>query len=191
MTYINVNDIEQMIKSENISTIFLDVDGVVIQSVRAMCELFNMIYDVHLEPIQVTSWNFNEYKSDMTADEVESLFENPKFFDLVKVYDGVLEFINRYKDKIIFLSKGTTLNGSRKREYFDELGLTDIPLIMLPLNISKGYVNMGYNGKSLFIDDCSQNLIDSNADIKIMFHEFNNCAEWQLEWDGLEIKEWK
>ena len=191
MTYINVNDIEQMIKSENISTIFLDLDGVVIQSVKAMCELFNMIYDVHLEPIQITSWNFNEYKSDMTSDEVESLFENPKFFDLVKVYDGVLKFINRHRNKIIFLSKGTTLNGSRKREYFDELGLADIPLIMLPLNVSKGYINMGYKGKSLFIDDCTQNLIDSNADVKILLKEYENNATWQLIWNGLKMKGWK
>ena len=191
MTYINVKDIEQMIKSENISTIFLDADGVIIQSVRAMCELFNMIYDVHLEPIQITSWNFNEYKSDMTADEVESLFENPKFFDLVKVYDGVLKFINRHKDKIIFLSKGTTLNGSRKREYFDELGLADIPLIMLPLNISKGWINMGYKGRSLFIDDCSQNLIDSNAEIKILMKEYDNDADWQRNWDGFIMKGWE
>ena len=191
MTYINVNNIEQMIRDEYISTIFLDLDGVVIQSVKAMCELFNMIYDIHLEPIQITSWNFNEYKSDMTADEVESLFENPKFFDLVKVYDGVLEFINRHRDKIIFLSKGTTLNGTRKREYFDELGLADIPLIMLPLNVSKGYINMGYNGRSLFIDDCTQNLIDSNADIKILFKEYENNATWQLNWNGLKMNNWK
>ena len=191
MTYINVNNIEQMIRDEHISTIFLDLDGVVIQSVRAMCELFNMIYDVHLEPIQITSWNFNEYKSDMTADEVESLFENPKFFDLFKVYDGVLEFINRHRDKIVFLSKGTTLNGSRKREYFDALGLADIPLIVLPLNVSKGYINMGYNGRSLFIDDCTQNLIDSNADVKILFMEYENNATWQLNWNGLKMNNWK
>ena len=190
MTYINVNDIEQMIESENISTIFLDVDGVVIDSVRAMCKLLNEKYNTNCKPIDITSWNFQNVKSDLTSEEIEDLFNNDEFFNIVLFYDKVFNFINKYRNKIIFLTKGNQRNILQKRNMFDRYGLNNIPLIGLPLNISKGYINMGYNGRSLFIDDCSQNLIDSNADVKIMMKEYDGC-EWQRNWDGFIMKGWE
>ena len=190
MTYINVNNIEQMIKDENISTIFLDVDGVVINSVKAMCQLLNDKYNTNCIPFDITSWNFNQIKADLTSQEIENLFNDKKFFDIVLFYDGVFDFIDRYKDKIIFLTKGGHENISNKNILFGNVGLSSIPIIGLPLIISKGWINMKRRGKSLFIDDCSQNLIDSNADIKILFKEFENDAEWNRNWDGLKMKNW-
>lgn len=187
---INVKDIEQMIEDENISSIFLDIDGVVIDSVRAMCQLLNEKYDTNCKPINITSWNFNEVKPNLTSEEIEDLFNDKRFFDIVKVYNGVGEFINKYRNKIIFLTKGGIENISGKHELFRLNMFNNIPIIGLPLNISKGLINMQYKGKSLFIDDCSQNLIDSNADIKIMMKEYDGC-EWQQNWSGYVMKGWE
>jgi len=191
MTYINVNDIEQMIEDENISTIFLDVDGVVIDSVRAMCQLLNKIYGTNCTPVDITSWNFSEVKPDLTSGEIEDLFNNDKFFNIVLFYDKVFKFINKYRNKIIFLTRGNARNILQKRNMFDYYGLNNIPIIGLPLNVSKGWINMGYKGRSLFIDDCSQNLIDSNADVKIMMKEYDNDTDWQRNWDGFIMKGWE
>jgi len=192
MTYINVNDVEQMIEDENISTIFLDVDGVVIDSVRAMCQLLNEKYGTNCKPIDITSWNFQNIKSDLTSEEIEDLFSNNKFFDIVGFYQGVFKFIHKHHHKIIFLTKGNTENIANKRKLFDSIyGLSNIPLIGLPLNISKGWINMNYKGRSLFIDDCSQNLIDSNADVEIMMKEYDNDTDWQRNWDGYIMKGWE
>lgn len=195
MTYINVNDIEQMIESENISTIFLDVDGVVIDSIGAIVRILNYKYGTKCKPSDITSWNFQNVKSDLTSKEIEDIFNDEYFFDKVMFYDGVLEFISKYNDKIIFLTKGGIENIRWKHELFNRAEvheiIGDIPLIGLPLNISKGWINMGYKGRSLFIDDCSQNLIDSNADIKIMMKEYDNDADWQRNWDGFIMKGWE
>jgi hypothetical protein len=191
MTYINVNDIEQMIETENISTIFLDVDGVVIDSVGAIVRILNGKYGTKCKSSDITSWNFNEIKSDLTSEEIEDIFNDEEFFNIVLFYDGVFNFIGKYRNKIIFLTKGNHENISHKNILFNSVGLSDVPLIGLPLSISKGWINMRRKGKSLFIDDCSQNLIDSNADIKIMMKEHENDAEWQIGWNGLKMKGWE
>jgi len=195
MTYINVNDTEQMIEDENISTIFLDVDGVVIDSVRAIVRILNRKYGTKCKSSDIISWNFSQVKSNLTDKEIEDIFNDDSFFDIVMFYDGVLDFIRRYKDKIIFLTKGGIENISGKHDLFNDNEVREIigniPLIGLPLNISKGYINMKYKGRSLFIDDCSQNLIDSNADIKILYREYNNNADWQQDWAGWEMKGWE
>lgn len=190
MTYINVNDIEQMIEDENISTIFLDVDGVVIDSVREICRVLNDKYGTNCKPWDITSWNFHNIKSDITSKEVEDLFNDVEFFHNVEFYTGVYRFIDKHRKDIIFITKGGCENIKGKRELFNYAYLEDIPLIGLPLNVSKGLINMQYKGRSLFIDDCSQNLIDSNADVKILYREWNNGAEWQQGWNGYEMKNW-
>ncbi len=191
MTYINVNDVERLIEDENISTIFLDVDGVVIDSVRAMCKLLNEKYNTNCKPIDITSWNFSQVKSDLTSEEIEELFSDERLFEIILFYQGVFKFIRKYHHKIIFLTKGNIENISNKSKLFYAVNLENIPLIGLPLNVSKGWINMNYKGRSLFIDDCSQNLIDSNADIKIMMKEYDNDADWQRNWDGYIMKGWE
>ena len=190
MNYIKVNDIDDLIKKESISTIFLDIDGVVLESVEAMCQLLNNKYRTTVKSVDIKSWNFNEIKSDLTSEEIENLFNDPRFFEIVRVYRGIGKFIDKYRDKIIFLTKGNIENISQKHELFRLSMFKNIPIIGLPLNISKGFINMRYKGQSLFIDDCSQNLIDSNADIKILFKEFDNDAEWQKNWNGMVINSW-
>lgn len=187
---INVKDIEQMIEDENISSIFLDIDGVVIDSVKEICRVLNNKYGTSCKPSDITSWTFKNIKSDITSEEVEDLFNDAEFFEEVEFYRMVYPFIVRHKDKITFITKGGCENISGKRKLFDDVRFNDIPIIGLPLNVSKGLINMQYKGKSLFIDDCSQNLIDSNADVKIMMKEYDGC-EWQQNWSGYVMKGWE
>ena len=59
----------------------------------------------------------------------------------------------------------------------------------LYLNENKGDINMS---SSLFIDDCVNNLNESNAKYKIMFKEYNDNREreWQKGWNGLVMYNW-
>ena len=66
-------------------------------------------------------------------------------------------------------------------------------MIALPLSVSKSLVNMdSITEYSIFIDDSTQNLIDSNADFRVQFREFNDQKEreWQKGWDGLVMYQW-
>ena len=177
-----VKDIDQFIVDNNISTIFCDIDGVLWHSCQAIIDILNEKYGGNFTGSDVTSWNVNCCYPEMTSEEVEEVFNNPKFFEIVKPVEGALEFLDRYRDKIILVTKASVENYVHKRKWFDDRGFKDIPMIALPLNISKEYVNMDSIDKfSLFIDDSTQNLIDSNADYKVQFREYNDNKkrEWQ------------
>lgn len=191
-----IKDIDVFIEDKNISHIFLDIDGVIFHSCQAMIDILNERYGGNFDGSDVTSWNFQCCYPNMTSEEIEDTFNDPKFFDIVKPIDGALEFMDRYRDKIILVTKANIENYAHKRKWFDDRNFADIPIIALPLNVSKGFINMqnctGFYNYSLFIDDSTNNLQETNADYNIMFKEYNDQKEreWQKGWDGLVMYQW-
>ena len=191
-----IKDINSFIKDNNITHIFLDIDGVIFHSCQAMIDILNERYGGNFDGSDVTSWNFQCCYPNMTSEEIEDTFNDPKFFDIVKPIDGALEFMNRYRDKIILVTKANVENYAHKRKWFDDRNFADIPMIALPLNVSKGFIDMqnctGFYNYSLFIDDSTNNLQETNADYNIMFKEYNDQKEreWQKDWDGLVMYQW-
>ena len=188
-----VCDIDEFIKSHSITSIFIDIDGVIFASCDAIIQILNERYGGNFDGSDVTSWNFQCCYPNMTSEEIEDTFNDPKFFDIVKPIDGALEFMDRYRDKIILVTKASAENYAHKRKWFDDRNFADIPIIALPLNCSKSLINMDTIGEwSLFIDDSTYNLQDSNADFKMQFREFNDQKEreWQKDWDGLVMYNW-
>ena len=187
-----VCDIDEFIKSHRITSIFLDIDGVIFASCDSIIQILNERYGGDFKGSDVTSWNFQCCYPNMTSEEIEDTFNDPKFFDIVNPIDGALEFVDRYRDKIILVTKANIENYAHKRKWFDDRGF-NIPMIALPLNVSKSLVNMNsIDEYSLFIDDSTNNLNDSNADYKIQFREYNDDKEraWQKDWDGLVMYQW-
>ena len=187
-----VQDIDDFIETNHITKIFLDVDGVIFASCDSIIQILNERYGGNFKGSDVTSWDFKCCYPNMTSEEIEDTFNDPKFFDIVKPIDGALEFMDRYRDKIILVTKANIENYAHKRKWFDDRGF-NIPMIALPLNVSKSLVNMNsIDGWSLFIDDSTNNLNDSNADYKIQFREYNDDKEraWQKDWDGLVMYNW-
>ena len=190
-----IKDIDSFIKDNNITHIFIDIDGVIFHSCQAMIDILNERYGGNFDGSDVTSWNFQCCYPNMTSEEIEDTFNDPKFFDIVKPIDGALKFMDRYRDKIILVTKANIENYAHKRKWFDDRGF-NIPMIALPLNVSKGFIDMQnctrlYN-YSLFIDDSTNNLQETNADYNIMFKEYNDQKEreWQKGWDGLVMYQW-
>ena len=190
-----IKDIDSFIKDNNITHIFIDIDGVIFHSCQAMIDILNERYGGNFDGSDVTSWNFQCCYPNMTSEEIEDTFNDPKFFDIVKPIDGALKFMDRYRDKIILVTKANVENYAHKRKWFDDRGF-NIPMIALPLNVSKGFIDMQnctrlYN-YSLFIDDSTNNLQETNADYNIMFKEYNDQKEreWQKGWDGLVMYQW-
>ena len=189
-----IKDIDSFIDERQIDKIFIDIDGVIFHSCPAMIDILNERYGGNFDGSDVTSWNFQCCYPNMTSEEIEDTFNDPKFFDIVKPIDGALEFMDRYRDKIILVTKANIENYAHKRKWFDDRGF-NIPMIALPLNVSKSLVNMNsIDEYSLFIDDNTQNLIDSNSDFKVQFREYqsnNDKREWVKDWDGMVLYKWK
>lgn len=190
-----IDNIDNFIEYKRITKIFLDIDGVIFHSCQAMIDILNERYGGNFNGSDVTSWNFQCCYPNMTSEEIEDAFNDPKFFDIVKPIDGALEFMDRYKDKIILVTKASVENYAHKRKWFDDRNFADIPMVALPLNVSKGLINMdNINEYSLFIDDNTQNLIDSNADFKVQFREYqsnNDKREWIKDWNGMVLYKWE
>jgi hypothetical protein len=188
-----IKDIDSFITDNEIDKIFLDIDGVIFHSCQAMIDILNERYGGNFDGSDVTSWNFQCCYRGMTSEEVESIFNNGLFFKIVKPIDGSLEFMDRYRDKIILVTKANIENYALKRKWFDDRGFKDIQMIALPLNVSKGFINMNnIDEYSLFIDDSTQNLIDCNADYKVQMREYYDGKEreWQKGWNGLVMYQW-
>ena len=191
-----IKDIDSFIKDNNITHLFIDIDGVIFASCDSIIQILNERYGGNFDGSDVTSWNFQCCYPNMTSEEIEDTFNDPKFFDIVKPIDGALEFMDRYRDKIILVTKANVENYAHKRKRFDDRGFKDIPMIALPLDVSKGFIDMqnctGFYNYSLFIDDSTNNLQETNADYNIMFKEYNDQKEreWQKDWDGLVMYQW-
>ena len=188
-----INNIDDFIKEMSITHLFIDIDGVIFASCDAIIQILNERYGGSSKGSDVTSWDFQCCYSNMTSAEIEDTFNDPRFFEIVKPIKGALEFIDRYKDKIVIVTKAVTDNFIHKRKWFDEHIYSDVPIIAVPLDMSKSIINMNtIDGWSLFIDDSTNNLNDSNADYKIQFREYNDDKEraWQKGWDGLVMYNW-
>ena len=136
-----IKDIDNFIDERQIDKIFIDIDGVIFHSCQAMIDILNERYGGNFDGSDVTSWNFQCCYPNMTSEETEDTFNDHKFFDIVKPIDGALEFMNRYRDKIILVTKANIENYALKRKWFDDRGF-NIPMIALPLNVSKSLVNI-------------------------------------------------
>lgn len=186
----NVINIDKFISTVNPDKIYLDVDGVIWHSCQAACDVINKRYGTNIQGNEILSWNFKEVAANFKDEDIEYIFADYYFFKRIKWINGAFDFINRYKDKIIIVTKGTFQNIQRKIDIFDELGL-NIHIYGIPLDNSKSVINM-QNG--LFIDDSTKNLNESNATYKIQFLEYkdnkNDIREWTKDWKGLRMYKW-
>lgn len=175
--------------SDKCDKIYLDCDGVIIASNETMCKMLNILYDKNHKGSEVISWDYtNLYPT--SSIEVESLFNAQAFFDNVEFVKGAKKYLTKYRKKIIIVTKGSPTNYIRKRWWFNDKGFGDIPIIPIPITLSKGLINMK---GGLLIDDNTNNLKESNATWKIQFVEYNDNKkrEWQEGWKGYKIYGWK
>lgn len=168
--------------------IFLDIDGVILHSCQAICDIINEQQGTDFDGSEVLSWNFQEICPNLTDEDVERLFEDEAFFHHVKFIEGVKEYINTFKDDIVIITCARPNNFINKKMLFD-LENIDVPIIPLPIGMSKSIINMEHG---MFIDDSTKHLINSNASVKIQFREYDDYKEreWQKGWRGLILTNW-
>ena len=184
-----VRNIDRYIQQHKLKYIYVDMDGVLIHSCQAICDMINEMQGTNFTGDEVLSWNFHEICPTLTDEDVEKLFADPIFFQHVQWIDGAIDFIKCYSNRVVILTKGTQKNINLKKEFLKQYNLEDIMFCGLWLNESKGNIDMS---TSLFIDDCTNNLNETNAKYKIMFKEYKDNKErkWQKDWNGLVMYSW-
>ena len=188
MTYINVNNIEQMIRNGEITRIYLDYDCTIVDSIEACLNQLNELYNTAYITEDCTTWNFNNLFPNLEEDELLKIFDSPRFFNEVKMYEGVYDFINKYFDMITIVSKGLKDNLYLKskwlNKYFPSIDFIGLEGVVM----DKSMVNMGLG--AVHIDDNQDNLISTNAEYKVLFENVKD-AEWNNNWNGLKMNNWK
>ena len=185
-----ISDINEFINYIGVNQIYLDVDGVLFHSCQAICDIINEDKGTNFTGDQIISWNFKEICSDLTDTDIENLFADDRFFKYVQWINGAKDFIKRHEDNITIVTKGTYQNIFRKIVFFNGHNI-NVKVKGLPLDMSKSEIDMS-NG--IFIDDCTQNLIESNAKYKVQFLEYNDnlneYREWIKGWNGYKMFKW-
>lgn len=185
-----ISNIENFIKNNNIQNIYLDVDGVLIHSCQAICDILNEDNNTNVIGKHILSWNFKEVCPNLTNADVERLFADNRFFEYVQWIKGAKEFINRHEKDITIVTKGTYQNILKKTVFFNTHNIK-VVIKGLSLNDSKSKIDMS---DGMFIDDCTNNLIESNAKYKVQFLEYddelNEQREWIKGWNGYKMYKW-
>lgn len=160
---------------EKPKTIMIDLDGVTINTVKVITELYDedFCYYSDYKKIpweQVRTWNFLELKA-ATPEYINTYFNQKRFFDKVEMFPHAKEVIDKLSDKynITFVSHGFSPNLRLKEEWVKEhFPYADFIGVNLKFHKDKSNVDMS---NCIFIDDNSNNLKTSNASMKICFGE--------------------
>lgn len=180
-----VKDLENM----EFKRYFIDVDGVIIHSVKATTNILNKKYNMNIKPQDIKSWNFIDKYPMMTEEEIEWIFTTNEFFDNVEFIKGAKKFMLKHSKDVILITKGQRENIKQKRIMLDLNGLEDIELIGIPLYETKDIINMK---SGVFIDDTTKNLNEvTTADYKVLFKEYDNYTEWSEGWNGNVMYSWE
>lgn len=161
--------------------IILDFDGVLADSVLGICEAFGKIRNKTYDPLKVKTWNFKDIIDNVTDKQVNRMFSNVLFWDALKPIKGSVDFVNKYKDRIIICSIGDTYNQINKLAWiektFGKVNLLPVVTDFSDPTFNKSLINME---GCIFIEDSIKNLDISNASHKILF---NNYDLWDCEWN--------
>lgn len=175
--------------------IIIDYDGTLVNSQKAVCEVYNRMFKDHpdftpADWTKIKTWSFRD-QCTLLNDEftVTDIFGMKEFFNVVEFYDGAKEILEKLskETEVYICTAGTPSNISHKVLWIEKhLPFAHIiPVIINGSNgVGKKIVNME---GAIFIDDHEYNLIESNADVKLVFGE---VLPWNENFHGIRIREW-
>jgi 5'(3')-deoxyribonucleotidase len=177
--------------------LFLDFDCTIVDSVKTYCNIYNLFYK-EKEGFEEADHNkvdrYDLKDQCHLVDHQETIFSNKEFFKHLEFMPYAKEVLERLGSKyeLIICTIGTLDNISYKTQWIKN-NLSFIKNVILissavgvnGIKMDKSSVNME---GSIFIDDHSENLSSSNAEIKICF---GKEYDWNRSWVGQRGLSWK
>lgn len=162
--------------------IILDFDNCIADSIDAIVKSFNIVDCTDYgDSKSIRKWNMNDLIPRADDKSIEQMFNSHLFWNNLKLYDGVLEFFEKYQDRIIICSIGSIENQVKKLQWIhSKLGRVDmLPVItdmcVHPKSIDKSYIDMS---DCIYVDDSLNNLLISNSKFKILYSDRGFDCEW-------------
>jgi 5'(3')-deoxyribonucleotidase len=178
------------------TNLFLDFDLTIVDSLQAVCDVYNLKYSYH--PNFNTAYWYNCDRYDLKdicplETDIHSLFSDKSFFENLQfINPNTKEVIEKLCDKynVSICSIGVPLNIHYKALWIAE----NLPCLKNSIFImtnpsqdivmDKSSINMA-NG--IIVDDVASNLDTSNAELKICFGDIFN---WNENWKGERCFNW-
>ena len=171
--------------------IFVDFDGVIVNTVKAIVSMYNEDYKYYkgFEEIDyktVNTWGFSEL---ILADEktIDHYFNRERFFNCLEFMTGahvVLEELAKKHD-VYVVSMGYSPNLLGKQEWLGK----NMPFVKFIGCNYKEYPDKSHIDMKdgVFIDDLATNLDTSNAKYRILY---GKSFSWNEGWEGIHIESW-
>ncbi|MFU0824634.1 5' nucleotidase, NT5C type [Clostridium sp.] len=177
--------------------LFLDFDCTIVDSVKTYCNVYNKLYKNREKFKEADHKKVNRYdlkdQCPMVAHQ-EEIFSSKEFFEHLEFMEDAREVIEKLSTKyeLIICSIGTLDNISYKSKWIKD----NLPFIKSVVLISNNVEKSGIktdksviNMKdAVFIDDHEDNLISSDAELKICF---GKKYDWNKHWEGQRCFNWK
>lgn len=174
------------------SKLFVDFDGVLMNTIKRITDLYNTDFNDDKKWPDVNSWSFSELNK-TTPEIIDQYFDSAKFFWGLDYMDDAATIVPMiqdkwFKDSFYIVSTGRERNLKLKKwnipRYFPEFDINHFIGIDINKFNDKSHIDMS---GAVFIDDLSENLMSSNADIKICF---GSVYPWNSDWNGVRCKTW-
>lgn len=172
--------------------LILDFDGVIVNTIKAICDLYELKYKTHpnYKPPrwwEVNQWNFSDECPLLFESDLNDLFNSKDFFSIVEFMPWADEYIKELSDSynISVCSIGSANNLKLKKKWLNE----NLSCVKEFIGIDLKYKDKSHIDMSgcIFVDDCATNLNTSNADKKICF---GDVYEWNKDWNGIRTYNW-
>lgn len=162
--------------------LFLDFDDTICLTSKQFVKLANKKYKKEEDWNNINRWDFKDLYPEITNNDIDNIFSSEDFFVDLELCENCLDVINSIKNlvNIHIATIGTDKNLKNKMKWIKE-----------NLNIDfnfNGILDTGINDKSsidmsgaIFIDDRTDNLRSSNANIKILYKNYHNYPWQQIE----------
>lgn len=162
--------------------LFLDFDDTICLTSKQFVKLANRKYKKEEDWNNIKRWDFKDLYPEITNNDIDNIFSSEDFFVDLELCENCLDTINSIKDlvNIHIATIGTDKNLKNKMKWIKE-----------NLNIDfnfNGILDTGINDKSsvdmsgaIFVDDRTDNLRSSNANIKILYKNYHNYSWQQIE----------
>lgn len=151
--------------------LFIDFDDTIVNSSNIIVNILNQRYNKHYTYHDVNRWDYSDIFPSINPIDITELFDSEEFFRqaMFNFYPNVESFIRRnlnYRD-ITVVSCGMATNLYLKEKFLNDVFGKDVKFIGIESSeMGKQSVNMK---GAILIDDHEDNLISSNADLKILF----------------------
>lgn len=175
----------------------LDFDGTIANTNRAMIKSMNVyIKDVSQKVPEnkvAYCWSFEDIFPETHLRYVDILFNSKQLFDNMTLFPNVYNVLKDLHEKgvqIFICSIGSYKNIKLKLDYLHEKlpFVNVVPIVLNNIVMNKAIIDME---NSVFIDDNTDCLNSSNADVKILYRDNGFITEKNKIWNGLVATSWE